>query len=419
VTKNFKLVEREMIKLLKIYLILSFIVASLSSCTAIKAIKLVNSGEMVVNNQPDSVIPFTHKFHPILIKAKLNHSKKEYTFMVDTGALTLISERVAKELNLPKGIEVNAGGTGGNSKAINLVKLDSIIVGNMEVKNCATGVTDFQHLLPQKIAGILGSNFLRHFKITINYQQKEIILLQDTKAVVIQGEEIKIPFETDMKSGFAPVVECVLDGGRKVNGLIDTGFPGFMAIPVSIIRKSKSFHNGSAVISNGSMSGGMFGMGEKESYALRFNRVKIGDLKLLDIPSASHSAENNQVLLGNKLLEKYIVTINYPAKEMTLKPRGIPFETNIPSYGVALTKNDKKTIVSGVWLNSIADRKGLKIGDEIIKVNSIETSTISSMLELMVIFMDEKKNSIEIEFKNKEERKVVVLQKDNLLPVLE
>jgi len=66
-----------MIKLLKIYLILSFIVFSLSGCTAIKAMKLVNSGDMVMSNQPDSVIPFTHDSHPILIKAKLNHSQKE------------------------------------------------------------------------------------------------------------------------------------------------------------------------------------------------------------------------------------------------------------------------------------------------------------------------------------------------------
>jgi len=408
-----------MIKLLKIYLILSFIVFSLSGCTAIKAMKLVNSGDMVMSNQPDSVIPFTHDSHPILIKAKLNHSQKEYTFIVDTGALTIISKQVAKELNLPKGIEVNASGTGGDSKTINLVKLDSIIVGNMEVTNCATGVTDFQPLLPRKIAGILGSNFLRHFKITIDYQQKELILSQDTKPVVIQGEEIKIPFETDMESGFAPVVECILDGGEKANGLIDTGFPGFMAFPVSIIHKSESFNNGSVVTSNGSMSGGMFGMEEKESYALRFNRVKIGNLKLLNIPSTSHSGENGQVLLGNKLLEKYIVTINYPAQEMTLKPCGVPFETNIPSYGLALTKKNKKTIVSGVWQNSIAARKGLKPRDEIIKINSIETSTISSVLELMVMFMDEEINSIEIEFKNEKERQTVVLQKDNLLPVLE
>ena len=411
--------KREMLKLLKIYLIISFIVASLSGCTAIKAMKLVNSGDMVMSNQPDSVIPLTHEMHLIFIKAKLNHSQKEYTFIVDTGALTLISRQVATELNLSKGIEVNAGGTGGNSKTINLVKLDSIIVGNMEVTNCATGVTDFQHQFSRRIAGILGSNFLRHFKITIDYQQKELILSEDTKPVVIQDEEIKIPFETDMKSGFAPVVECVLDGGEKATGLIDTGFPGFMAFPVSMIHKSESFNNGSVVTSNGSMNGGMFGMENIESYALRFNRVKIGNLKLINVPSTSHSGKDGQVLLGNKLLEKYIVTINYPAQEMTLKPCGAPFETNIPSYGLALTKKNKKTIVSGVWQNSIAARKGLKPGDEIIKINSIETSSISSVLELMAMFMDEKINSIEIEFQNEKARKTIVLQKDNLLPALE
>ncbi len=175
-----------------------------------KSIELINDGEVGTNSQTESTISFTHKSHPILIETRLNHSRKKYTFILDTGALTLVREHVAKELNLPKGIEVNAGGTGGNTKTINLVKLNNIIVGGIEVANCAVGVTNFSPLFPSKIDGIIGSNFLKYFKITINYQEKTLLLSQNTTPTAIQDEEIKIPIETDIKSGFSPLVKCVL-----------------------------------------------------------------------------------------------------------------------------------------------------------------------------------------------------------------
>ena len=407
-----------MIEKFKIYLSLLVIIAFLSGCSAIQSIKLVNGGEVVKNNAPDSVIPFTLEGGVILINAKLNHSDKVYRFIVDTGALTMISTDVAKELNLPKGIEVKAGGTGGNSKTINLVKLESVLVGGMEVKDCATGVTDFRPLFPRRVAGILGSNFLKYFKVTINYQKKELTLSQDTRAIATERNDIKIPFELDMMHGFAPIVECELDGNIKEKGVIDTGFYGFIALPTSIIKKSPSFKNGTVVTSDGSMSGGMFGMGERENYALRLNKIKIGNLQLQNIPATSHSHKDGQILVGNKFLEKYLVTLNYPAKEMTLRAVALPSESNILDFGLALTKKNNKTVVLGVWHNSSAFKKGLRVGDEIIRIDDIKTDIISSILELMIMFKSEEKKHIKIEFKNEKGRDSVILEKEEILPIL-
>ena len=58
------------------YLILFVLVSLLQSCTAFKAMELVNSGEVEPNNYTESVVPFTLEGHPILIKARLNNSQK-------------------------------------------------------------------------------------------------------------------------------------------------------------------------------------------------------------------------------------------------------------------------------------------------------------------------------------------------------
>lgn len=397
-------------------LILCVIVGCFPACTAIKTIKLVNSGEAVFNNSQESVVPFTLKVHPILIKAKLNNSPKDYTFIFDTGALTMIRREVAQELGLPEGVEVKASGAGGKSKTIELIELKSIIVGNMQVIDIATGVTGFSEVFPPNIAGILGSNFFKHFKLTIDYQQNEITLSQDTRQVTLKDKEIRVPFKTDMKNGFAPMVECVVNGKIKGTGIVDTGAIFIADLPLSMMKKTNSYKEGFVLRADGSMGGGMFGKAD-ESLALRVNEMQIGDLKLINIPSMSHSSKTGHVHLGNKFLEKFLVTLNYPSKEMILKPYEIPFETNIPSYGFGLTKKDKKTIVSGVWGNSTAAKIGMQPGDEIIKINSRETSKLS-FIELIEIGLSEDINTIEVEFLNDEGRRKATLHKEMLLPAL-
>jgi predicted aspartyl protease len=405
-----------MIKFYKNNLILFLIVVFLPSCTAFKAMKLVNSGEAVSNTNLESVVPFALKGHPILIKAKLNNSPKEYTFILDTGALNMIRQEVAKELGLPKGIEVEAGDSGGKSKTIELIKLDRVIVGNMQVLDIATGVTDLSELISPNIAGILGSNFFKHFKITIDYQENKITLSQDTKPIKLKDNEIRIPFKTDMKNGFAPKIECVVDGKIKGTGIVDTGAVGIADLPLAMMKKTSSFKEGAVLTANGSMSAGMFGVVD-ESLAIRVKEIKIGDLKLINIPSMSHASKMGHVHLGNKFLEKFLVTLNYPAEEMILKPYGLPFETNIPSYGLALTKKDKKTLISGVVKNSTAAKKGLQPGNEIVKINSREVSSLS-LMELMSMFINEDINSIEIEFIKEKRREKTTLHKEMLFPVL-
>ena len=328
-----------MIKYFKNITALFFLVVFVPGCTSIQAFKLLNSGEAVFENGSDSIIPFSIEGHQILVKARINYSRKEYTFILDTGALTMMSEKVVKELSLPEGIEVNAGGTGGNARTISLVPLDSVIVGGMEVKKCASGITDFHSIFPGKIDGILGSNFLKHFKVTINYQEKVLTLSHDSKPIQLQKDEIRIPIELDMFHGFAPVVECEVDGVLKDQGVIDTGLYGYIALPVTT-QKIPSFKNGSVVTAQGAMSFGMFGLGKNEDYALRLNSVKIGSLQLHNIPAKSHGHTDGQILLGNQFLEKYLVVINYPAKELILRPLAVPFEQNIPTYGIALTRKD-------------------------------------------------------------------------------
>lgn len=405
-----------MIKSFIYYLTLLLVVAFLPGCTAFMAMKLVNSGEAQLNNPAESVVPFALKGHPMLVKAKLNNSPQEYSFIFDTGAMTMIRQEMAKELGLAKGLKVDAVGSGGNSKTIELTQLDRLIVGDMQVREITTGVTDFSEFFPSHIAGILGSNFLKHFKVTIDYQASQITLSKDTQPVTPADKGIRIPFKLDIQHGFAPKIKCVVNGEIECEGIIDTGALGIADLPLSMMKKTSAYKQGLALTAKGSINSGMFGM-QDESLALRVNKITIGELELNNVPSISHTARTGHVNFGNKFLEKFLVTLNYPAEEMILKPYGLPFETNAPSYGIGLIKNGKKTLVSGVWENSTAAQFGMQPGDEIVRINSKDASLLS-FFELAEIGLSDDIHTIEVEFISDRGRQKATLNKEMLFPVL-
>jgi aspartyl protease family protein len=96
---------------------------------------------------------------------------------VDTGArLTVITPRLARELGLrPDGAEpaVSVTGVFGDGSAV-LLRVASVSILGAEVRNLRV----LCHPLPSKlkIEGIIGLNFLKHFKIVID-NETEILTL--------------------------------------------------------------------------------------------------------------------------------------------------------------------------------------------------------------------------------------------------
>lgn len=402
---------------LKQYFLLLVIVFFLHSCTTVGAIKLLNSGEVVPSNNTKSVIPFELKKHPIFIKCRLNNSLKKYTFILDTGALTFVSLQVAKELKLRNVMKIQAHGSAGKTEAINLVQLKSVVVGNAQVADITAAVFDFSEKIGANIDGILGSNFLKFFQVTIDYQKNEILFVQDAHPTFAKNGAIQIAFETNMENSFAPIIECMINDDIKSAAIIDTGTYELAGLPLSLMKRMDHFLDGNVLTAEGGMRNGLFGTAD-ESYLLRLNSLKIGSLTLSNIPTMSHSLKNEHILLGNKFLSKFVVTIDYPASIIVLHPYTNFFETNIFSFGLNLVKRNNKTIVSGVWDKSPASKLGIEPGDEIVKIDSKNTELLS-LFELMTLLMDDSINSIDIEFIHKNRNHKGNLQKEMLLPILE
>ena len=121
-------------------------------------------------------VPLVKKGLTAVVEVKINSTTKA-NFILDTGAsYTVISEDIAKELNIDLGkkhpkIRLQ---TANGIINVPLVTLDSIEISGLRVDDLAAAVHDFSS--DTNIAGLLGLNFLGNFRMDLDTEKGVLIL---------------------------------------------------------------------------------------------------------------------------------------------------------------------------------------------------------------------------------------------------
>ncbi len=112
----------------------------------------------------------------VLLPAQVN-DQGPFDFILDTGAGTsLLSSELANQLDV-KVIGSKEGHSAGGKVSVSLAKVASLAVGQTKLNNVDVGIVDLSHIgktIGAKIDGDLGYNFLKHFRITLDYSNCEI-----------------------------------------------------------------------------------------------------------------------------------------------------------------------------------------------------------------------------------------------------
>lgn len=345
-----------------------FAAVNLSGCSLFHAVSLVRGGESAVRADQETVVPFQLSGHMILIKGRINDSNHDYTFMLDTGALTVIDKTVARDLGLAEEVGIELRDSAEGRENVNLTRLESFRVGGFKANGISAAVFDLARIRQMTgagIDGIIGSNFLRFFRVKIDYQKLLVTLSGDTGPLspVPGGSLLRI--EQDMKMGFAPMVK-VSSGDTTFDALIDTGLSDPLALPPPLLAK---LSRAPGIIGKGVMGGGAFRDNDK-ARLFRIKDLRIGSSEIGEVVSTV--AEGQEIgLIGYPILSNYVVILNYPVGEMLLIPaEGGRSVDNVFTTGMVVRRDGTgKTLVSGVWKGSPADRLGIEAGNEILKVN--------------------------------------------------
>jgi len=127
--------------------------------------------------RPDSVsIPLESDGQVAVVLALLN-GRTPASLIVDTGATyTVISYEIANELriDLSENTPVTRLQTANGVITAPVIELDSVDVGGMKLNQIKAAVHDFASGM--SVAGLLGLNFLQHFRVDIDTATRTLVL---------------------------------------------------------------------------------------------------------------------------------------------------------------------------------------------------------------------------------------------------
>jgi hypothetical protein len=355
----------------------------------------------------EGIIPFEIKdSHYIVIKVKINQFEDSYDFVLDTGGRTFLDKELADKLNLKQK---------GPMAKIDILTLDKFPIDNVFC------ITQFDFGIIEKSTGIkfhgmIGSDLLERFRMTLDYKKKRLTLSTDSQPIAPGEDGLLLPF-TQHPVNNAPLVEISLDDNENIRAMIDTGQPYPLILPPVFLEKNKLFDDGCFTESKGFILKWP-GAGEGKNVLTRIPNFTIGDIKIENLLSFISPLPPmlSMPLLGKDFLAGFITILDFPRKEMLLLPRAdFTFPSDEYGYGISLSMGDcENIIVRGLWVGSPADRAGLKVNEELITLDSIP-ATRQNLADLRSHLQDKKRSQIELEIRQPEGKKRIVLHKEFIL----
>jgi len=370
---------------------------------------------------PEGAVPIVYVRH-IYIPSVVDSIEGNFVF--DTGADGLYLDSIF-HANSPfrKFNTVNAFipgvGTGGHQRII--VITDTVNFGFKGFNNNPSfvAVLSLKPILGDFADGILGGKYFANQILEINYLH-QYIRLHDDFSIIDTSEYTKINMKNVHGRLFVPVTIQVNDEVTIQDyAKLDIGSRG----SVSLTRQTAQKYNLSKIVTDKILSyrthGGI--SGATSGYSFRANVVEIGSYRLDNVVmsysedrSGSLSQRNDIGLLGNTILERFDVIIDFINSDLYLKANS-NFNKPFDFCRLGFTYVDRSVtmnawIVNGLFRSSNAEIAGLKSGDKIISVNGISIHEISfseqpdfwrkTNTATLVVLRNGKERNVEFELKS-------------------
>lgn len=276
---------------------------------------------MPVQDKPERLsrgpvtLPFKFVSGEILARVKVNN-EKELVFLIDTGATqSIIDLRAARGLGSFDAQDISIT-TGSGAMKMNFMTLKTLGLGDLILEEVPVAVADlkgFSKVLEEgTVDGLIGANVLKRFQLTIDYDAREITLRDpDTPIDTANGVIVKTKPSLGV-SGLA--LDGKLDDKLELTFLIDTG-AAFNHVSSHLVKDLVE----EPVLSVGTIKG-LDGL-PVNTGSIRFRSLKIGDLDIEGPVFSLGPAESkgpagliaggNLAILGNPVLSRYRITIDY------------------------------------------------------------------------------------------------------------
>lgn len=317
-------------------------------------------------------IPFSLEKQLLTFSGKVNG--KTIEFALDTGAAVSVTNSLN---NKAAGIEILDSNKiindSSNKKIkINSIKIESLSIGNFEVKNLKGVTFDMPFLYCTNLL-LLGQDFIKKFNWKIDFTKKLIYISEK-------------PFPTDRSyqkwtvyyNSNRPLIDFTIQNKTFKNFLLDTGFAGVMEINSKdndiingIFDEKKSKNQADEFISTNM---GLSGLGNPESYSTFFiDEIKLDQTLIRQLPVTINKTKESKI--GINFFSQYsdVLIMNFNEDAFYLKQSGKPFLPKKQMDAKAFFVDGKLTVISKN-MNESSTAKNVQIGDHIKSINGKNAS---------------------------------------------
>jgi predicted aspartyl protease len=252
---------------------------------------------------------------PLILLPVMVNGEGPFDFILDTGAGTsLLSTELGKQLDLAV-ISSKEGQTAAGKVSVSLAKVRSLAVGDAKLADVDVGIVDLSQIgqaVSAKIDGDLGYNFLKHFRISIDYRRCEIRFEDPVRRDYIGGSaRTEIPMRLANPAKPLILVDVHVNGRGPFQFAVDTG-TSTTAITAEL---AEQLGLASAPI-GGTTGGGQIAMtaGTLDSFMVGGARadkmaVVVGDFFAMLSTAVGAKLDG---IVGYNFLRHYKVVIDYP-----------------------------------------------------------------------------------------------------------
>ena len=324
----------------------------------------------------------------MVIKAALNDRKDSLNFILDTGSGGIsLDSSTCINLHLPLTPSDTVITGMGDSHKVSFVFNQTLHFPNLEVKNLNFHVNDYVVLTSvygEKIDGIIGYSFFRRYIVKINFDSSMVEVYTPGEITYPRDGTLLNPVFTTL-----PIQNLPIKDRRKIdfNFYFDTG------AGLCFLLSDKFANDSSILLSRRkpllTQAEGMGGKLQMKLTVIKY--VQIGRYRFRNVPTYIYSDEFNVTsypvvggLLGNDLLRRFNLIINYPKRQIHLLPNSHFSDQFDYTYtGMATYYIDGNIMVDDIIAGSPANKAGILKDDIIIAVNNNFSNSIMQYKDIL------------------------------------
>jgi predicted aspartyl protease len=265
--------------------------------------------------------------NPLILVPVYVDGKGPYEFILDTGAYRcLLSPEISSSIGIHAESQQRATGVGG-TVTISSAHVSSLLVGTANQENVEVAITDelsrLGEAVQSKVDGVLGSNFLKDFRVGLDYR-RSVVRLERASAEPALDRTVppvtSVPFKVATPERPLISLPVFVNGRGPFQFFLDTG-ASRTTLSFALARKLGIVAIGDR---SGTGAGGRIRMLSATVDSLSLGKASISDaaVSVGDFLGNFDSVIDTKFygIIGNDFLSRYEVTIDYPRGSLDLKP---------------------------------------------------------------------------------------------------